>query len=72
MNSVKTTIYDVSNMTCMGCVKVVKFTSLQANGVSDAKVSLEEKTLTITHSDDFKAQALEQELLELGYGVTPK
>ncbi|MCF7932073.1 MAG: heavy-metal-associated domain-containing protein [Acholeplasmataceae bacterium] len=66
------TIYNVSNMTCMGCVKVVKNTSLQAKGVSDAEVNLEDKTLVITHRDDFKPEDLEKELLDLGYGVTPK
>ncbi len=66
------TIYNVSNMTCMGCVKVVKNISLQAEGVSDAEVSLEDKTLVLTHRDDFKPEDLEKELLDLGYGVTPK
>ena len=64
----KTETYTVHNMSCGSCVKRVQKALAEADGVTEAAVSLEGKSATVTFDESqITPQELKETVDDLGY-----
>lgn len=68
----KLTTYTVEGMTCMHCVHHVTMALKEVPGVSDAKVSLAEKTALVSADDSVVFDALKASVEDAGYQLIQK
>jgi len=61
----------ITGMTCASCVGRVEKALNKVPGVSAASVNLATERATVTAGDDTSRQALEQAIVDAGYGVAP-
>ena len=67
----QTITLDISGMTCDHCVHAVTEAAKEAPGVTDAKVSLDEKSAVVT-GENVDIEALLAAIEEEGYTATVK
>ena len=59
--------YELSGMSCGGCVKSVQNALLKLPDVEDAKVQLHPQSVEITMSEDISVEALQAQLNKAGH-----
>ncbi len=57
----------IANLKCSGCENTIKTKLMSIEGVEVVKISQEEDTVTIEHSDDVSREVLTKKLHSLGY-----
>ncbi len=63
------TIVNVEGMSCGHCVKSVTEALTKLAGVENVDVSLEAKTVTVTHNDLVDTHTIKSEIEEVGFEV---
>lgn len=63
-----TTILNVDGMSCEHCVKIITKGLGLIDGVSDVKVNLSDKTVTVTHNN-LDIEILKTEIEDMGYDL---
>lgn len=63
-----TTILNVDGMSCEHCVKTITKGLGLIDGVSDVKVNLSDKTVTVTHNN-LDIEILKTEIEDMGYDL---
>lgn len=66
----KSVLLNVEGMSCGGCASKIQNNLKNNEAISDIKVSLEEKTVTIEGDDSLSNMGLKKEIEELGFSVT--
>ena len=66
----QTTILNINDMTCMGCVNSIKNVIEEISGVSDAEVSLESKQLEIQYDPEkVNINQIKKAIMEAGFEI---
>lgn len=63
-----TTILNVDGMSCEHCVKTITKGLGLIDGVSDVKINLSDKTVTVTHNN-LDIEILKTEIEDMGYDL---
>jgi copper chaperone CopZ len=72
VKNMKLTTYNVEGMSCMHCVHHVTMALKEVPGVSDAKVSLAEKTALVSADESVSFEALKASVEDAGYQLIQK
>lgn len=64
-----TTTLTTTGMHCQSCVKLVKMSVGELDGVSEVDVDLESGRTTVVHDEDVSAHDIAEKIIEAGYGV---
>ncbi|MBQ9448646.1 MAG: cadmium-translocating P-type ATPase [Acholeplasmatales bacterium] len=65
--SMKSLVIEVEGMMCMHCAKRVEDACKSVTGVEDAKVSLDDKNVTVTSNGEIDKEAVVKAIIEAGY-----
>lgn len=65
----KETKLNVEGMACNHCANSVRAELMEIEGVKEVIVSLEEKTVTVKHTEDVTYNQLQSGIEDLGYEV---